>query len=219
MDIYINIDEFYETKEYNRIISSLKNNGVEFKEFVYTKPPYNWVIGVNQEDRPKFIDYEEMPRSEARFLVSRVLPQRSEHIFPLTRRDQDNPRDFEKFTLNDTWKDVKNAKHLVIFKYANAEELIKLTGELKTKIYYIGKQGRYKMCIGYHPYIASKIASDRILYEKTGKELKGFRNISAIEADFNYTTLHRNYKLSGKYPETTYWMNGKKYPVIAPKAK
>lgn len=218
MDLYINIDPYYEIDEYNRIISALKNNNVPFREFVRTIPPYNWIIGVEKEDKPKFIDFEEVSRSELRFMVSRVLPMRNEHIFKLTRRPQDNPRDFEKFTVNDAWEDAKKANHFVIFKYANSEELTQLTKDLQTKIYYLGKQGRYKMCMGFNPYIASKIASDRILYEKNKKELSKFKNISAVEADFNYTTLHRNYKLSGKYPETMHWVNGKKVQVVAPKS-
>lgn len=213
--IYIDIDSYYDVEEYNRIINALKNNNVEYNEWILTLPPYSWIISINETDRPKFVDYEELPKNKTRFLVSRVNPLRSEQVFKLTRRETDSPKNFERFTSNDTWRDIGKAKHLIFFKFANSEELENITKELKTKIYYIGRYKRWKICVGFNPYIASKIAKDRILYEKNEKELSQFKKVSDIETDFNYRVLVTA-KITDKYSETLSWKNGKKIIVDVP---
>jgi len=49
---YITFDEFYGVNEYNSFINAAKNNGVEIREWISTRPPYNWYLEIDPKDLP-----------------------------------------------------------------------------------------------------------------------------------------------------------------------
>jgi hypothetical protein len=86
--MYITIDPYYDIKFYNEAKEALKNNGVEYKEFINVKPPYNWYFQMDQ--KPIMVDFDEATSSEERWMVNTIQPLRANEAYLLLRRDNDN---------------------------------------------------------------------------------------------------------------------------------
>ena len=210
--MYITLDPFYTVTEYNRFLESLKNNGVKYSQWISTRAPYNWYLKIDDDDYPRFIDFEVLNKAHERYLVSVIVPQRSQDNYLLLRRDTDNPTKQDKFILNDAWKRAHKAKHLIIFRYESQEQLANLSKKYGIRIYVMGRH-RWRMAMAYSQYLEGEITKEMTLFSKSKKQLREFRNPGDIEAEFNYRIL-RTSKIENKTLKTTYWENGQKYPAV-----
>lgn len=210
--MYITVDPYYNVAEYNRMLQALENNGVEYSQWIDTKMPYQWYIKVSDDNQPRFIDFEVKPKTEERFLVSVIVPQRSQDNYLLMRRDTDPATNTSKFLMNDYWTEALNSDYVIIFKYKSPEDIRKISKELGIKIYELGTH-RWKLSMTFNKYVKSHLSTDQILFEKTREEMKEFSKPGELEAEFNYRYL-RTEKITKKTLKTNYWDKGIKYPAI-----
>ena len=54
--MFITIDPYYDIKFYNSAIEAMRNNGVEFSEFISVKSPYHWFLKLDQA--PVMVNYD-----------------------------------------------------------------------------------------------------------------------------------------------------------------
>lgn len=206
---YINTDPYTEVQEYNSIIEALKNNQVQYNEFISTKPPYNWYI--NTDHKPVFINYDEGTKNEIRFLVTKVQPLRPNEEYALKRRETDGSSQagITKFIYNDVFKIVKN-KYALCFRYKSKQELFEITRKIKNnKIYLLGTYKGRQLALTYNKYVQGEISPSYIITEKQENEYNG---IGEFEMAINYFGLKNKDKII-KYTQTPYIMNGKYYPT------
>jgi hypothetical protein len=209
---YITVDPYYKVSDYNRMLSALQNNGIEYSQWVDTRPPYYWYIKVSDSDMPKFVDFDVKPKAEERYLVSAIVPQRSQDAYLLLRRDTDPATNISKFVMNDYWTEALSSDYMVIFKYKSNEDLRKLSQDLGIKIYEMGTH-RWKLSMAFNKYVKGHLTSDQVLFEKTKQDMKEFNKPGELEAEFNYKIL-RTEKIEGKTLITTYYNKGVKVPAI-----
>jgi hypothetical protein len=211
--MYITVDPYYEIDEYNRMLQALENNGVEYSLWIDIRAPHYWYIKVDDENEPKFIDFDVKTKTEERFLVSAIVPQRSQDSYLLQRRNADPATDFEKFVMNDYWKEALSSDYMIIFKYKSNEDIRQLSKDLGIKIYEMGVH-RWKISMAFNKYVKGHLVADQIVFEKTAKQMKEFSKPGTLEAEFNYRVLRTVYKIMNKTLKTTYWLKGQKFPAI-----
>jgi len=206
---FITSDPFYDIDRYNDTLMALKNNNIEYEEFISTKPPYNWFINTNH--LPIYINYELANSNSMRFLVTKVKPLRANEEYILKRRETDGSgaSALTKFIYNDVFKNVKN-KYVLCFRYKSKSELFELSTKIpNTKIYTIGTYKGRTLAITYNKYIQGELNPSYIITEKPESELNG---LGEFEMEINYKGLKKKDKIL-KYTETAYIENGKYYPV------
>lgn len=209
---YVTVDPYYKVDDYNRMLSALQNNGIEYSQWVDTRAPNHWYIKVSDDNMPKFVDFDVKPKTEERFLVSAIVPQRSQDAYLLQRRDSDPATNITKFVMNDYWNEALNSDYMIIFKYKSNEDIRKLSQDLGIKIYEMGTH-RWKLSMAFNKYVKGYLTADQVIFEKTKKELNEFKKPGELEAEFNYRIL-RTEKIEGKTMITTYWNKGVKVPAI-----
>jgi hypothetical protein len=210
--MYITVDAYYNVSEYNRMLQALENNGIEYSQWVDTKVPHQWYIKVADENQPKFIDFDVKPKAEERYLVSAIVPQRSQDSYLLMRRDTDPATNYSKFVMNDYWNEAFNSDYMIIFKFKSPEDIRKMSQDLGCKIYQMGTH-RWKLSMAFNKYVKGYLTADQIIFEKTKQQMLEFRNPGELEAEFNYRIL-RTTKIEGKTMKTTYWNKGILFPAI-----
>lgn len=213
--IYITFDEFYGVNEYNSFINSAKNNGVVLTEWINIRPPYKWYIGLNSKlDLPKFVDYAIATSNEEKWLVKKIDPLVSKDDYLLIRRENDSETNFTKFVNNDYLTEAYQKKNLILFRYKNREELLRISTSVEmedTKIYMLGTYRNWNLAVCTNPYILSHISTDWVLYKAVSDA--DFNKVGEIEAYINYYIL-RTVKIDKKHFNTKYVMNGVYTPVI-----
>ena len=60
--MFITIDPYYDIKFYNSAIEAMRNNGVEFSEFISVKSPYHWFLKLDQA--PVMVNYDTTEESK-----------------------------------------------------------------------------------------------------------------------------------------------------------
>lgn len=200
----ITIDDYYDVNFYNECLNALKNNSVNYTEYVSTKPPYKWYISLENNVKPVMINYDEIPSSEKRFLITKTKPLRANEEYLLTRRnDSIGAGAIKKYTTNDSLP--KDTDFVVYFNAVNKEQMLKLSSLAPFKIFYLGKyySNKYKVMLCSNSMILNYIDRNDILYQHDG-------NISDAEALFNFKVLRGNDYID-KYTETPYFLDGKYY--------
>ncbi len=82
--MFITIDPYYSTQFYNESLEALKNNNIEFSEFINIKPPYNWYLDVEKE--PIMVNYDIASGSERRWMVNKVEALRTNEEYSSSKK-------------------------------------------------------------------------------------------------------------------------------------
>jgi hypothetical protein len=201
------IDDYYDTAFYNQTKEALKNNGVEFKEYISTKPPYHFYIEC--DDKPSFINYDESTNSYARWLVNLVRPLKPSDAYIYERRDtHSNTKAVEHYAINDAMLAVKKSGQGVFFT-AEKDQILRVSKEYPRKIYFFGKHfyNKYKLFLADNLIIKNLINPDQVLIESSS-----FKSVTELEVDLNFNVFRLKDRLV-KISETPYVHKGRYYPV------
>lgn len=198
--MFYTIDPYYDVNFYNQSKEALKNNNVNFSEFIEIKSPYRWFLKLNES--PIMVNYDKIEKN--RFLVQKVQALRPNDEYLLQRRGNSEGTNIKRYIYNDAFRDAED--YGLFFNIKNREEFIRLSREYPGKIYYLGKyyDNKFRVCLVNNPMIKNYILPNQILLEKT----PDMKEPGRFEAEFNYKILKFNdfiYKTS----ETIYSQDGK----------
>lgn len=201
----ITIDEYYDIDFYNESIQALKNNGVEYKQYILAKPPYSWYIDL--PDNPLMINYDNITSSMKQFLVNTVEPAYANEAYLLQRRPSVGAKkSIEVYILNNALKQANNSDYACFFNIRNKEQIESLSKDLG-KIYFFGRYYNNKFKIGLctNKMIQNFVPKEDILVTKT-------RSVLQMELDLNYKVFKLKTRLR-KFSQTPYWENGNLHQV------
>ena len=203
----INIDDYYNIQFYNETKEALKNNGVEFREFINTVPPYNFAIMCDKE--PVYVNFDKVNRPQERFYVNIIRPLTPNQEYLYERRESfTNKKAINHYAVNDALKLGEKSGEGIFFT-ANKEEILRISKEFPRKIFYFGKyyNNKYKLFFSDSLIIKNYIDSDQILVES-----KSFKHITDLEIKLNYDIFKLSDRLM-KLSETPFVKDGKFYPI------
>lgn len=203
----INIDDYYNIQFYNETKEALKNNGVEFREFINTNPPYNFAIMCDKE--PVYINFDTVNRPQERYYVNIIRPLTPNQEYLYERRESfTNKKAINHYAINDALKSGQKSGEGIFFT-ANKEEILRISKEFPRKIFYFGKyyNNKYKLFFSDSLIIKNYIDSDQILVES-----KSFKHITDLEIKLNYDIFKLSDRLM-KLSETPFVKDGKFYPI------
>ena len=201
---YITFDPYYTKTQFNSFLMSAFNNNIDAKVMCSIRPPYNFYLKINDQDVPKFLDYDELKTTELRFLNNILIPRYPNEEFILRRKENDPKTSFERFISNDVLMKAKTEKFVMFFKF-QGNKLKDYSKELpNTKFYLLGTKAGYKIGVTFNPLSKAIIeGSDIIFVEETGD----YRNPGELEARFNYSWKPLE-KLENKTFESSFCLNG-----------
>lgn len=203
----ITIDPFYNVEFYNQCKSALDNNKIAYKEFVSTKPPYNFYFEV--EKAPTFINYEVAPNAYSRHLISLVTPLRPNDEYIYLRREAIvNKQAVDHYGVNDALKSANLTKEGVFFT-SNKEEILRISREFPRKLYFMGRyyDRRYKIFFSDSLLIKNFLLPKQILVQS-----KDVKDVTDLERELNYKVFMEKDRLE-KLSTTPYIINGSYYPA------
>lgn len=207
--MFISIDDYYDIEFYNQTIEAMKNNGLQPKEFISIKTPFNWYFKV--ENEPFMVNFDKLDKSNERFLVNKVQTLRANEAYKLIRRnDGVGQKALYKYIENQPLKEARESEYAVFFNAKSKQQLEQITKELPVKIYYFGKhyKNKYKVALCTNKMILNYITPEEILLEKSS----AMNEPGRFESELNFKVF-RQFDYLQKYTETTYFQNGKYYPV------
>lgn len=207
---YITFDNYYTITDYNNFITNLKNNKINFKEFISTKSPYNFYIQIDDKYLPVFLKYNIVPDNTIRYLLEKVQGFYPNEKFYLTRKLSDSPLLFEKYISPKIFQDIKDNEYACVFRYKNKEELYRITRELGIKIWDLGRQREWNLAFTYNKFIHNYIHLNYIILEKT--KSGQFSKPGEFELELNYKKLVK-VKLDNKFINYPYYDNGIYYAL------
>lgn len=202
--MYYTIDPYYDVDFYNQTLEALKNNNIEYSQFLSMKAPYYWYLKLNEA--PFAINYDEISKSQIRFLVSAVKPVTENERYLLIRRTSDaGAKNIDKFVNSEPYKDVTNFS--CFFSLKSREEAISLSKDYPGKIWYFGKyyNNKYMLFFASDQLVVGFLDSAQIL--ASGPESPGF-----LESHINWKVFVGNDNIV-KFSQTPYFQSGKYYPV------
>ena len=206
---YISFDNYYKQSDYNRFILSAFNNGINFREFISIKPPYNWWIEIDDKDIPKFLDYDET--KDTRWFVSKIIPRYPNEEFLLRRKDNDPKTDIKRFIENDVLEMATREDFVCVFIF-QGNKIRDYSTQIDDKLYILGQKGNYKVGVSFNPFIQNIInPADIILTIDDGD----YRNSGEIEQRINYLWKPQ-LKLYNKTLESSYCYKGNYFPIHRP---
>jgi len=198
------LDEYYDINFYIQGIQALRNNGVEYKEYIMTKAPYNWYI--DSDDLPIMVNYDKLPNNMQKYIINKVEPATPSDEYILARKDAfEGIKGLRECGLNKPLIQANKSDYACFFKVKNRDQLLKLSDTLGT-IYYFGKyynNTRVGLC--FNKMIKNYVTVDDIMIEKE-------KNATQMELDLNFKIFRLNDRLR-KFTETPSFKNGKYYPV------
>lgn len=204
--MFYTIDNYYDINFYNSAKEALKNNKVDFNEFIEIKPPYNWYFKLPDNLKPVLVNYDE--KEKYRFLVQKVRSLRPNDEYVLQRRTDDSGSAIQKYIYNDAFRD--SSEYGIFFNINSKDSLLSISKQFPGKIYYLGKYyNKFRVCLCNNPMIKNYIDQSQILMEKEPE----MKEIGRFEAEFNYRVLKLKDSII-KYSETIYAINGS---IIRPK--
>jgi hypothetical protein len=201
---FLTVDPYYPTNFYNESKEALKNNSIEFQEFIVTKQPYHWYFQLDQ--KPIMVNYDVASNSDLRWLVTTVNPLKPSDEYLLLRRENDSGKKaLLKFVENTPMKEARESDHSIFFTIKNREEGIQLSKDYFGKIWYMGKyyNNRFRVCLGTHETLKGFLKPSQILLEKTS-DMKG---PGRFESELNWK-IFRGVDYLTKFTETPYFENG-----------
>lgn len=207
--MFITIDPYYSNQFYNECLEALKNNSVEFTEFVNIKPPYSWYLDLEKE--PIMVNYDIATGSERRWMVNKVHALRENEEYIFQRRENDKGATaLLKFIENEPMKEARTKGYGVFFTVKNREELESLSKEFPGKIWFLGKyyKNKFRVCLCTNKMIRNYLNPEQILLENNGE----FNEPGRFEAELNWKVF-RGFDMLLKFTETPYFQNGKYHRV------
>lgn len=204
---YYTFDDYYDIQFYNETKEALKNNGVNFREFISVNPPFHFYIECDKE--PVFLNYDVANRPQERYLVNIVRPLKPSDEYIYERRESfTNKKAVNHYAVNDALRAGEKSGEGIFFT-ANKEEILRISKEFPRKIYYFGKHynNKYKLFFADSLIIKNYIDSDQILVES-----KTFKHITDLEIKLNYDIFKLSDRLL-KLSETPFVKDGRFYPV------
>ena len=198
--MFITIDDFYNVDFYNECKEALKNNKVEFNEYINSKPPYNFYFEVDRP--PTFINYEEAPNALERFLINVIEPIKPNDAYKFLRRESIKNRQAVKhYGYSEPFEAMEKSGEGIMFT-ARKEEILRISKEFPRKIWFMGKYFNRKYVIFFTDSLLIKnyIDPDQILVEGD--------NPIKLEVKLNRNIFQGKDKLK-KYSETPYLLDGR----------
>lgn len=198
----ITIDEYYSIDFYNRCLTSLRNNGVKYTEYISTTGNNSWYLDIDR--KPCMVDYDICPKSEERYLVSKVISLDSDSEYRYYRRLDSQHHFNDRYIINDYFSEIKNTNAYLL--KVDKKDLYELSMiDKSSKVWYLGRylSGRYKLAITNSEALRSIIPREKILLEKTQK-----MHIETFETEINYRVLMGKERLV-KFSATPYFLSGK----------
>jgi len=223
-NIYITFDRYYDVDEYLSFLTSAKNNGIEYEEYIKIRPPFLRYIKLqNKNDLPSFVNFDFATSSEIKWLVSTIKPVQPNQEYLLRRRDGKDVSYWD-YILQEPMKNATKKDYMMVFKSNDFTEMAQISKKLgDSKIYKWGKAKikGFKIYYCFNPYIQGIVQSRNVLlnYGKNLVPSYALRTESQIpkvkgdiEFQLNYYVLVKE-KLENKTLEAEYWSNGKIYPL------
>jgi hypothetical protein len=201
---FYTVDPYYDNTFYNEVKEALRNNSIEFQEFITTKPPYDWYFKL--DPKPIMVNYDTASNSELRWLVTTVNAAKPSDEYLLLRRENDSGRKaMMKFIENTPMREARESEHSIFFTVKNREELTQLSKNYSGKIWYMGKyyNNKYRVCLGTHETLKGFLRPSQILLEKT-PDMKG---PGRFESELNWKVF-RGADYLIKFAATPYFQNG-----------
>lgn len=160
----VSIDKFYNVDFYNKCIQALLNNKIPVKQFI-SSVTFKWYLDVPYA--PIMLNYETLPTTERRFLLSKAIAVYPSDQYKLYRRTNDARALNPVMVRSDYMADDK--QYACFFHLKNQYDGHTLSKALNTKIYYIGRyyNNRYRICVCLDPAIRPLLPSSDVLFEKT----------------------------------------------------
>lgn len=179
--MYITIDPYYDTRFYHQCCSALKNNGVPYKLFVSTRPPYNWYFKISDDNAPKFINYESLNKAEQKYLVSCTKPSLPTDMIKLYRRKVGNWND--QYFMCNAYNDCLNTD-CVVFKLGSRDELMEISDSFK--VYFLGKYRQFRIFLCNNKLVQNLVPQENILFKSENTTVNDLKN---MEMEVNYKYL------------------------------
>lgn len=203
----VSIDDYYNVDFYNECVQALKNNGVEFSEYISTVSPYKFYFEV--ENPPTFVNYDEASTSYARHLVNivRALKPNDDYLY-LRRASYVNKKAVKQYAINDALGAGQKSGEGVFFT-ATKEDILRMSREYPRKIWFMGRyfNRRYKV------FFADSLMVKNYVNEKDVMIASdSFGLITELEAELNYKYFMLQDRLL-KISQTPYVKDGRFYPV------
>lgn len=204
---YVTLDPYYNNQFYNEAKEALKNNKIDFKEFISIKPPFNFYFGLDDSLSPLMVNYDEANKSDEKWLINKVIPVRAVDEYILLRRESDSSANsIKKFIYNEPLKFAAKSNYACFFNIKSRNQVIEISKLYPFKIWYLGKYyyNRYKIGLALEDIIKNFVPEEDILLEKNDGE---FNEIGRFEAALNYRVFLQKERLI-KYSMTPYIENG-----------
>jgi len=199
----LTIDSYYSIPFYKETREALKNNSVEFKEFISIKPPYQFFFDV--QEKPVFINYDVVAASYSKFLVNiiKALKPNDDYIYQ-RRESYTGPKAIAHYAINDALGSGQETGEGIFFS-ANKEEILRISQDYPRKLYFLGRyfNRKYKVFFSDNLIIKNYIDSKDILVEGSG-----FKSITSLEAELNYKIFKLQDRLE-KLSQTPYVLSGR----------
>ena len=205
--LLITIDPYYDIQFYNECKEALKNNNVEFKEFISVKQPFDFYLEV--ENVPTFINYDEIARSRSRYLVNIITPLKPSEDYIYERRESfTNLKAIKRYAINEPLESAQQSGEGIFFT-ANKDEILRISKEYPRKIWFMGKYFNHKYRVFFTDNLIVKnyINESQILVES-----KQFKLVTELESELNFKIFREKDRLE-KLSVTPYIKNGIFYPV------
>lgn len=203
----ITIDPYYDVNFYNECKEALSNNGVQYKEYISTKPPYYYYFDVSNP--PTFINYDVADKSYTRYLVNIVKPLKPNDAYIYMRRDAySNLKALNRYAINEPLDAAAKTGEGIFFA-AEKEEILRISNEYPRKIWFMGRyfNRKYKIFFADKLIIKNYINSENILVQ--GND---FSSPTELEVKLNFNIFREKDRLE-KLSSTPYVLNGKYYSV------
>lgn len=131
------IDPYYDVSFFNRTLETLKNNKVPYEIYVDSKTPYHFYIECPMT--PVFLDFDVLPESRARNLVSLVQATTPSNDYVYLRRpSHSGQKGYEHYSMNDTFKAMQRTKQGIIFTQ-DVQHVQKISKDFPRPIWYMGR--------------------------------------------------------------------------------
>jgi hypothetical protein len=207
--MHITVDPYYDIQFYNECKEALKNNTVDFKEFINTKPPFHWYFQLDQ--KPLLVNFDKATNSEERWMVNAVKPLRPNEEYLFLRRDNDvGQKALLKYIENEPLKEMRKTGYGVFFTIKNREEAQEITKDFPGKIWFFGKYyaNKFRVCFCSNKMIKNYLSNDQILLENDGE----YKEVGRFESELNFKVFRGNDMLI-KFTETPFFEDGRYSPV------
>ena len=194
----ITIDDYYSIEFYNECIQSIRNNKIEYKEYISTKAPFQFYI--DMEPEPVMVNYDKLPDNQQKFVVNTVEPATPNEAYILQRKDAlSGIKAFQQYAMNQPLIEAQKAEYACFFEIKNRETALMLSKKYG-KIWYFGKyynNNRIGLC-----------TNKMIQNENIEIYVHKTKSAQQMELDLNFKIFRLNDRLR-KFTNTPYFIDGR----------